>query len=487
MKSAGIINLFILVILFVNLYSAPAALAGSLLILLYLFATAIRNPSEAFFVMFGIKFTYDALWVVERFTIPSIGKIGLLHLFFVLILLVTVMGPRIRKPAPRWPVTLAAVYLLWVVAATTANSIGIDADGLIKQSSLLFGLLLGYKYIRRREDFDRLVLLVFLSTIIPVLVSAYQVIMRGGGLPILHYTMDTVRGYRMAGLYYDSATTGMVNIVSALCNVYLISLGTIRRRYAVLQIVMIGFNALVVLAGGTRSVIIVTFVGLMMLMSRNMKAAMKLAPVIIIVVLFSQPYIDRVVERMSHEIRGKVQVSEILVNEDYRGLFTGRVSIWQEIWRVFNRGTYLQMIFGSGRPSNAHSSYFFLILQIGWLGLLFYLIYNASLLLILWRHGGFHFQRFLALTALLSFLLVGITMTTVGYSSFQWVVYLLVGSTLGGIAAPAIGVELTGSLMEKQEKKTESSMEVDEEKPVLMDDDEESKLLREAFERSFDK
>jgi hypothetical protein len=487
MKSAGIINIFILVLLFINHYSGTAALAGGLLVLLFLFAMAVRNPFEAFFVMFGIKFTYDALWVVENFTIPFVGEIGLLHLFFFLILLITLLGPSIRKPAPKWTVVLAGVYLLWVLAATVFNGIGINPDSLIKQSSLLFGLLLGFKYVRKRDDFDKLVLLIFLSTIIPVVVSAYQVIMKGDSLPILHYTMDTVRGYRMAGLYYDSATTGMVNIISILCNVYLISMGIIRRRYTVFQLVMIALNVLVVLAGGTRSVIIVTFIGLMMVLSWHTKAALKLSPLILVVVLFSQPYIDRMVERTSYEIRGKVQVSEILVDEDYRQLFTGRVSIWQEIWKVFNRGSFFQILFGSGRLSNAHSSYFFLLLQIGGMGLSFYLAYNASLLLVLWSRSGFNIERFLAFTALLSFLLVGIAMTTVGYSSFQWVVYLLVGSTLGGIAGPVGGAGPVGAVAEERGRGTESPVDVDEKEPAHADDDEESKLLREAFEKSFER
>ena len=92
-----------------------------------------------------------------------------------------------------------------------------------------------------------------------------------------------------------------------------------------------------------------------------------------------------------------------------------------------NSRNSLQKMFGTGLSSNAHSSYFFLLLQIGWVGLIFYIILHLGIFIEIWRFKRDKLQKTFTILLLSAFLLVGISLTTVIYTSFQWFVYILVG------------------------------------------------------------
>jgi O-antigen ligase len=111
-------------------------------------------------------------------------------------------------------------------------------------------------------------------------------------------------------------------------------------------------------------------------------------------------------------------------------MFTGRVSIWQEIWEKFNSGTSVQRLFGAGLTSNAHSSYFFLLLEIGWLGLIYYIIFHGILLFAFLKRRIQAFSKILAIVSWSSILLIGFSATAVMNTSFQWISYMLIGSAL---------------------------------------------------------
>ncbi len=442
---AIIINILIFLLILMSPYLIALTFVGGLLIILYLTIKAIYAPVETFFLIFGIKLTFDAFWVVKLY-LPGIEKFGLLELFFIPLLLVILWGPKLRRYGSLWPLWCALIYILWIIIARILNGYDFNIELFVRQSGILVGLLAGLRYIRDKEDFDSLMYLLFISTIIPVLASLFQILASQVQLDLtfLHFKLDSTRGIRAAGLYYDSGTAGMVNIISLLSNGYILISGTIKGKIRNHHIMFIFLSILSILAGGTLSMIATaSLVSIGLLMIRLKEKIVIILPLGLLLILISQyclqdmyriPYMNKVALKITEESERLSKISsiqDILQETEYRAMFTGRVGLWQDIWQRFNSGTPTQKMFGTGLASmGAHSSYFLLLLEIGWLGILFYLIFHVGLILKLWRMRIPGVEKTIAITYLLSVLLIGFSLTTVLYTSFQWIAYLLVGAAL---------------------------------------------------------
>lgn len=479
LKKVIILNAFVFALVLISVYSMLAAFTGGLLIIMYLFANSVRKPAEVFFIIFGIKLTFDALWQVKPLSLPSLGSVGLLELFFVPVLIIALIGPRMERDKVKWPLVLALVYLGWVALAMLVNGRGIDYEILVRQSGLFLGLLLGMKYVRDYDDLNKIVYLVFISTIIPVLASVVQFATMGLDIPIFHCTMSTVRGYRIAGLYYDTGTAGMVNVICILSNAYLINFGLVKKDYRYFHLAMIPLCVLVILAGGTRAVIIVAFLGILVSMVRKPKTALRVAPLLIAVFIVAQPHIDRVIVRNSLEMIEKEEMTQIMERPDYRPMFTGRVGLWQDVWNKFRSGNDLEQLVGSGLSSNAHSTYFYLLLQVGWMGLAFYVVFNLLLLYKIINSKAPFLRKSVAVASLVSLLLIGISMSTVMYTSFQWIVYIVVGGVIAGARSR---VRVRKKILVEGE--AEGAKEKEETADDMEEEDEEVAALRRDFEKS---
>lgn len=425
-RQAFIINILIFSLVILANYNETVALMGCIVLVLYFSVKSFLSPIKTFFLIFGVKLTFDTLWFIK---IPVYKSYGVLHLLFIPVLILMIFGTKMPKNSPRWPILYAFVYLLWVSLSMISNGIDFDIEILLRQSGIFIGLLLGCRYLKDAEDFNLLAYLVFISTIIPVLASILQFFV-GLESTLFHYKLDSIREYRYSGLYYDAATTGMVNILSLGSNLYLLYFGAVKKRFIKYHIAFIPLSLLVIYSGGTRSIILTSSFMLLIFLIRNLRKSLKIVPLILIVLFFSQSYIEKVVKRSAYEIQKKVEVGQILQETEYRPIFTGRVGIWQDIWDEFSAGSYLQQLFGSGLTSNAHSSYFFLLLQIGWVGLLYYLIFHMFLFMVIFRKQIPGTQKVVALLSLSSILMVGFSASTVAYTSFQWIIYLIVGGAL---------------------------------------------------------
>ena len=65
------INILIFLLILMSPYLIALTFVGGLLIILYLTIKAIYAPVETFFLIFGIKLTFDAFWVVKLY-LPGI-------------------------------------------------------------------------------------------------------------------------------------------------------------------------------------------------------------------------------------------------------------------------------------------------------------------------------------------------------------------------------------------------------------------------------
>ncbi len=427
-KSA-VINLFIVGLVAAASFSELVAFAGGLLLIVYYVGCGLIRPKSTFFLILGTKLTFDALWVVKAVPLPLVGPMRMLELFFLPVLAISLFGTRVESKNIIY-LWLSMIYLIHTALAAALNLDMIDITLLVRQSGFFLGLLLSYKYLKTVEDLNLANKLILISTVIPVLASIAQFLLGYGGYTILHYTTDPVRGSRGAGIYYDSATNGMSAIISLLCNTYLLHQGIALKRYRILHIISLPMCLLIALIGGTRSIIIVTMFILTLYLMGKLKTALRAAPFIIAVMMIAKPYTDRVLIRSAQEFRRGFDIRQMLQETDYRGAFTGRMGTWQDIWSEFSGKTDLQKLFGTGLSSNAHSSYFFLLLQIGWLGLLLYLGINAMLIMQLFQSRAPPILRLIAILSLSALMLIGISATTVIYTSFQWIVYFLVGSVI---------------------------------------------------------
>lgn len=427
-KRVMIINAAILISIILKPYSVMPAVMVGVLILFYLIMTAFMNPIKAFFIIFGIKLTFDAFWNIQ---IPlSTFELGLLDIIFIPFLILMLVGPTIQRQTPRWPLYLTFFYLLWSILATMVNGYYPDIALIIRQSGIFFGLLFGLKYIRNQESFNDLIYFIFISTLVPLFASLLQIGLNAFGITILYYKLEKVRELRLSGLYFDSATTGMVIITSLISNIYLLHIGFIRKKYRKYCLFLIPLSFFIILAGGTRSMIGVALFVIVLYIVKNLKKTLILVPLLLIITFFGRTYINEVTLKTSKEINREIKITEILQESEYRTMFTGRVSIWQDIWNEVKNSTTLQKLFGTGKSSNAHSSYFFLLLQIGWMGMIYYIFINIALIVKLSSSKTADILKTSTLLALFSLLLIGTSATTACYTSFQWIVYQIVGGVL---------------------------------------------------------
>lgn len=427
-----LVNFFILAIVIAGAVSKAVAAAGAILVLLYLLAKAVKHPGEAVFLAFGVKLTFDALWDVSFFTVPLAGTVGPLDLFVLVILVLAFLGPPGERKWAGRLYALPTAYLLWTVTAAAANGFTPGPEVILRQAGMLFGIIVGVKYMRKREDLEKMILVVFLSTLVPVLASTVDATLGPTGLSIFHYKTSSIRGVRLSGLYYDSATTGMMAILSVFTNLYLLGRGLVPQKIRKYQALLIPLAFVVILSGGTRSVTMVTLLGMAVLMTRNRRTVLYIIPFLMICGYFAQPYISNMMSRTEYETKEPIHIGSVLEDESYRGLFTGRVSLWQDIWKEFRGGSDLQVLFGHGRTSNAHSAYFFLLLQVGWLGLAFFIHMHLVLFKGVWLSGADPPFRNFALVCHLGYLLLGFSMATVMYTSFQWIIFLFVAAVTTG-------------------------------------------------------
>lgn len=429
-REAFFINILIIILIGVAPASKLLSVTGGFILIFYLLFKSLLSPTKALFLFFGTKLTFDALWFMP-IPFQGLDSFKLIDLYILPLLGVIVLGPKLQKQSPKWPLIVSSIYIIWIVFSMVLNDISPDVEIIFRQSGIFLGLFLGLKYLKDQEHFNLFLYLVFVSTVMPIIASVVQLLAGQFDIQLFYYKLEASHFYRPSGLYYDAGTAGMVNIISLLSNAYLLQNNLVKRRYKNIHMLFIPVNFLIIISGGTRSMIVVAFFIIAILFIKHMRQMMKILLLIIgIVILLGKSSIDPIVEKSYRDIRKPVEYTEILNETDYRTMFTGRVAKWQDIWNKVNEGTMSQKLFGSGMSSNAHSSYFYLLLQIGWLGLIGYIAFNLRLMLDIFNNIKSGTMKTISLLALSAILLIGFSLTTVIYTSFQWLVYLILGSVL---------------------------------------------------------
>jgi hypothetical protein len=428
------INILVLFVLFISKSSSSLAFLFGLCIIFYLSLISIIKPIKGFFIIFGVKLTFDALWFLKR-DLSIFGNFGLLELFIIPICLLLLFGPKMNRRTVHWPLFFSAIYLIWTILVTILNGYNPEIELIVRQSCMFLGFFLGFKFIKNRDHLILLIQVVFISTIIPLLALIIQFCASLFEISFLYFKLDSLRHLRFSGLYYDAGTAGMVSIISLVSNSYLLYAGLIKQRFRKYYYILIGFSCLGIVIGGTRSMAVVALFILVFLLAKNVRQTMRIVPVIFIVLFIGQTYINNMMSKSQLEIwkylsTKPVSPLELIQETDFRTMLTGRVGIWQDVWKTFKSGSSIQNLFGAGITSNAHSSYFFLLLQIGWLGLIFYFIFHIRLITTFFINIIPRTEKFIAILLLISLMLIGISLSVVIYTSFQWIIYFVIGGVL---------------------------------------------------------
>lgn len=408
------------------------ALLGGSAIVAYLTLVALARPWKGFLLLVGTKLTCDALWFA-KFQSGPLSGLGVLEAFTLPLLVLLARGPLDVRRGARWPVVLGGTYLLWTVVATLAGREVLDPRILVRQAGLVLGLLMGLRYVGGASDLRRLFEAVFVSTLVPLAAFLAQVGAGQLGLTILRHTEDTSRGLRMAGLYYDAGTAAMVNVVSMLGAAFLAltegKAGPPRLRFHL----ALGAAFVGVVAGGTRSTIGVAVLVACAVVLGSSRSRLATAAVVLGAAFAAQSHVAEVLERSSGDMPALSSMGGILHDDalETRTQLTGRVGLWQDAWDEYGRGSWPERLLGTGAVRNTHSTYFFLLLQVGAGGLALYLGLHVALFATLARSGVARVFRMLAALGLAAVLLVGISLSAVLFTSFQWFLYMVVGAVLG--------------------------------------------------------
>jgi O-antigen ligase len=229
---------------------------------------------------------------------------------------------------------------------------------------------------------------------------------------------------------------GMVVIISLVMNLYLLQSNLVKQGFRNLHYLFIPVCIYVGISCSTRSIIFTSLAVTSIFLISNIKRAVLLLPFILLTIILSQPYLENVFVKTSRENVHQSQFKEMLHETESRTMFTGRVGIWQDIWDKHKSITWVQQLFGTGMSSNAHSTYFFLLLQIGWLGLILYLFYHYRLIIYFARAQLPRMFIYILMGTVLSNLLMGISASTVNYTSFQIAISFIMGA---GIAIAKAG------------------------------------------------
>lgn len=442
-RTALVINVLIAIIAAIGIVAPEISFLAAIALIICMSAIGIQDPQKLFFLFFGVKFTLDILWWVS----PTEDKffLRITDLAFLPVAVCTVMG-FIRAQRMNYVVTgLFFLFAIWCTVNQFALADRVDVSIPIKLAGSFLGLTLGQCFLSKRVSLLLIFRLLFLSTLIPTLAGLIQIMAdRFADMEIFFVTggdrsrsMASIRGVRYSGLYYDAGTSGVCALVTVVSSIGVLHSSRLRLGRQLVYFAAISSAIFLMIGGATRSTLAVSFFVITVFGVFNFRKFLVLLPLLAIPVGFSWDKVDAVLNRSNTEMEmADLDLSQgldptnLLDNDKYGRLFTGRMGIWQDIYHFHLSRPAVQRFFGTGINTGAHSTYFFLLLYLGSLGLIYYLVIHVVLLTNLFRIQRKNRLRIIAIGCLLAFLALGMSLDTVKYTSIQWICYLIVGGAI---------------------------------------------------------
>ena len=413
--------------------TASVAYAVGLGLIVVLCALCIRSPHLGFFIFFGSKYSLDALWNIE----PTFAPFRLTELAFAPLACLAIGSVGALRSLRFRILFVATAYTGWCMVVQFRGDLsGVQLPVVVRLSGPMIGLAVGGTYLSSDRRVRLLFKSVIVSTVVPASAFFLQLVAAYFGRDILYYKIDSVRGIRYSGLYYDPATLGMIMVSGIGSSVFYLWRTPANSRWQGLLFAYLGMCYAIIVVGGTRSLLVIATLAISALLIARISLSFKVVAVMLVVLWVTQPYLQSIQRRFSTEAArtgldiSDTTFSEVLSDERYRTIGTGRVALWQDAMHTFLRLSPAEQFLGARIHTNVHNSYIYLLLYGGWLALALYLAFNVSILLELHSLRAHTMLRRVAAMGILGILLLGVATSAVVYTSVQWIVYLIAGAGL---------------------------------------------------------
>ena len=425
-KDIFLLNLIISLVALIGNVISGISLIFSLIVLFYLVLESFKRPKRTVYIILGVKLTFDMLWFIK---LPLLGgfSFGMLELIF-LPLLITLIRSDYSNKINFFFSFISFVLIYWQFSFGINGNLTID--GFFRTSGILIGLVCAMILVKDVRDFKLVISCIFISTIFPVLLTFVQYILELGNIEILFSKGGgALRGKRLSGLYYDPATLGMVSLISIISGLYLIVINYFDRRYIYTIIAIAGFMCII---GQTRSILFISSLIFSFFFFKYINKSYKAFIIFIPILLyFGGDYVDQVWNKSLQDVPNVGEIEFLLQDSDYSTLLTGRVGIWQNYWQKFINATFIEKVLGHGYISgHSHNTYLGLLLHSGVLGLSLYLIFHFLVIIQLISSKTKDDINLISSFSILAILLIGFSSTAVIYTSFQWIIYFIIGSQI---------------------------------------------------------
>jgi hypothetical protein len=434
-RNVWILNIAILTIFAAGQFDVRLGFGLTVVLLLYLMAICIEMPRSAFFIVIGIKFVFDSLWTVD---IPETEGLKATHLFLVPLCLLAFSKVPIHRGSSKL-ISLFVIYLAWLFVSSTANGIGFNVELFVRHSIPVFGIVFVSKYMRHWQDLDLLIYVIAIGTLIPLSAILVQYVFMLNGVEILFSKYDAFRGVRISGLYYDAGTSGSIALIALISSSYMILKKNFLLPGATSIAYIAGFLSVsAALLGETRAIVAIAVVIIVLLILVGSFVLAKPKKILLFVLVLMpalmlfENNIDSMMKKtaLDSDFSG-ISLGEVMSDSRTRTLLTGRVGLWQDIWHDYEKSSLTQKMFGSGKSTNAHSTYFYLLFKIGMLGLIFYLMIHVLMVVNILRNSTLAKPIRMAGTVIVfTILALGISLNVTLYTTYQIVLYLLAGSIM---------------------------------------------------------
>lgn len=434
-RSVWALNIAILTIFASGRFDPSLGFGLTVVLMLYLMVVCINTPRAAFFIVIGTKFVFDSLWTID---IPGTEGLKVTHLFLVPLCLLAFSKVPIHRGSLKL-ISVFVVYLAWLFVSSISNDMGFSVELFVRHSIPVFGIIFVSKYMRHWQDLDLLIYVITIGTLIPLFSILVQYVFMLNGVEILFSKIGALRGIRISGLYYDPATSGSIALISLISSSYMILKKNFSLPGAMSIAYVAGFLSVsTALLGETRAIVAIAAVIIVMLILVGLFVLAKPKKVLLFVLILMPALMlfENNIETMMRKTAldsdfSGISLEEVMSDSRTRTLLTGRIGLWQDIWHDYEKSSLTQKMFGSGKSTNAHSTYFYLLLKIGLFGLIFYLIIHALMIVNIFRNSVLAMPiRMAGAVIVLTILALGISMNVILYTTYQIVLYLLASSIM---------------------------------------------------------
>jgi len=298
-------------------------------------------------------------------------------------------------------------------------------DGLVKLFAAYFIYFIGHRFMGNDRDRLRIIGIIWITT---MLISVLSVIQYSQGT----YNIDISQGVeRFSGFYNDPGTPSYNAIISLVFGTLYVEMLRKQKRMVTL-IVRIALILTIFVAATTLKITVTKSALLMLIVFLAMWFGLYKRKVYIVfpLIILGSFYIYIKSETIQLRVAPELEflTAEELSMDQARHIGEGRIAVWERLLIYYSQDYDLfQKLFGSKRSFGAHNQYIAYLMEVGLMGLTFFLI----ILLRFYRRLIFLFRKYgqpdtyMAIVLLTQFAIVGLAGHPFYYTTLLWYLMIL--------------------------------------------------------------